>query len=217
MFRKHGRCHVQHIWKPFLCKAELVCPQSCFLLNRLHARCPSFLQLASPPLMNAGPSHGPEERGAANPWTEAQKEMPGPAVAGGDRPAGGDPPSPAWWEQQTRVRQPLCSVSFLPKVLPGSNLSGESECIRVCSAVRSKNSFGRKPRNVSGNVKPRQVYGRCEAGLAKWKGKEADQAQKGQELRGQWGPGSRGYTSFPHVVFLWVASSCCSKLKICSV
>lgn len=171
MFCRHSQCHVQHIWKPFLCKAELVCPQSCFLLNCLHAHCPSFLQLAFPPLMNAGPSHGPEERGAANPRTEAQKEISGPPVVGGDRPAGGHPPSPAWWERQTRERQLLCPVSFLPKVLPGSKLSGESERTWVRSAVRSKNSFGRKPRNVSGNFKMRQVYGRCEVGLAKWKGK----------------------------------------------
>lgn len=53
-------------WNPFLSEAELVCPQSCFLLNCLHAHCPSFLQLAPPPgpRANAGPRLWPRGKGS---------------------------------------------------------------------------------------------------------------------------------------------------------
>lgn len=38
-FCKLGQCHAKHIWKQFVSEAELVCPQSCFLLKCLCARC----------------------------------------------------------------------------------------------------------------------------------------------------------------------------------
>ena len=56
MFCRHGRCHAKHIWKQFVSEAELVCPQSCFLLKCLCAHCPPLLQQAFPPGASVGPA-----------------------------------------------------------------------------------------------------------------------------------------------------------------
>lgn len=77
-------CHVEHIWKQFVCEAELVCPQSCFLLKCLRAHCPHFLQLAFQsrqmlaPVTSHSPTPCPPAK-MADPSTEAQQ-----AAVGGD-------------------------------------------------------------------------------------------------------------------------------------
>lgn len=58
--------------------------------------------------------------------------------------------------------------------------------------------FGHKPRNVSGKLKPRRVYRRCEGALKNEReSRLADQALKRQELRQPWGPRRQGPYQLP--------------------
>lgn len=95
-------------WNPFLSEAELVCPQSCFLLNCLQAHCPSFLQLAPPPQprANAGPRPWPRGKGSGKTCLDRQAAFGGDTLllqlGGGSRPVQGGSPqrfSPAQTQQ----------------------------------------------------------------------------------------------------------------------
>lgn len=117
MFCKHGQRHVKHVWKQFVSEAELVCPQSCFLLKRLHGCCPNFRPLALPPRAAAGPR-------------KEEVQILGQKHRMDLRGSGGAPTSPSLGNRPGR---PSSESS------PVSKLSRESECTCVFSAVRSKN------------------------------------------------------------------------------
>lgn len=112
-------------WNPFLSEAELVCPQSCFLLNCLQAHCPSFLQLAPPPQprANAGPRPWPRGKGSGKTCLGRQAAFGGDTLllqlGGGSRPVQGGSPQ---------------------RFSPAQTQQG-SECTRARSAVRSKNAL----------------------------------------------------------------------------
>ena len=113
-------------WNPFLSEAELVCPQSCFLLNCLHAHYPSFLQLAPPPpgpRRMLAPVRGPEERAVER------------HVWAGGLPLEGTPSFSSLAEAGTLLRE------VPPKGSPLLRLSRGSQCTLSRSAVRSKNAL----------------------------------------------------------------------------
>lgn len=117
--------HVKHIWKEFVTKAELVCPQSCFLLTCLHAYCPDFLQLGFPPQAGWPPSWVPRKE-EFQIWAEAQKAMPSQGF------------SPPAWRESAGPARGGCSVSVSQELFRVPRLSRQSERICVCSAARSR-------------------------------------------------------------------------------
>lgn len=129
-------CHVEHIWKQFVCEAELVCPQSCFLLKCLRAHCPHFLQLAFlsrqmlAPVTALPPAPCPPAK-MADPSTEAQQAAVGVTGYGGTPSSsglvGGRRPG------ESRL---LCSVSLPPSVPLASELHRESECTCLLSSEK---------------------------------------------------------------------------------
>lgn len=160
-------------WNPFLSEAELVCPQSCFLLNCSHAHYPSFCSW-HPPAPAPGECWPPSVALRKGQW----KDMSGQAgcLWRGHPPAQGDS----------------------PRRFSAAQTQQGSQCTLSRSAVRSESALGHKPRNVSGKLKPRWVCRRCEGALENEReSRLADEALKRQELRQPGGPGGSGHTGFP--------------------